>query len=191
MEEFYKGLNSNVSIEHYGMPKRSGRYPWGSGENPYHHGQSGPRSEMRRKKKIDKTARKDAKRYADAKMYYGEGAGTRRKLLKAELSNKMKDEHYKKAFDYYMQGADYEKSAHRAKRERRTRDTVKKVRTTTHKVESALGVTAIGVASVYYLSNREQINNAIRRYSGMAVNAYADQKRRKDVADFLRRNNIV
>ena len=25
------------SITHYGMPRRSGRYPWGSGENPYQH----------------------------------------------------------------------------------------------------------------------------------------------------------
>lgn len=24
---------------HYGMPRRSGRYPWGSGDNPYQHGQ--------------------------------------------------------------------------------------------------------------------------------------------------------
>ena len=23
------------SLEHYGMPRRSGRYPWGSGEDPY------------------------------------------------------------------------------------------------------------------------------------------------------------
>lgn len=22
---------------HYGMPRRSGRYPWGSGDNPYQH----------------------------------------------------------------------------------------------------------------------------------------------------------
>ena len=27
-------------IEHYGMPRRSGRYPWGSGENPYQRNQS-------------------------------------------------------------------------------------------------------------------------------------------------------
>ena len=26
------------SLEHYGMPRRSGRYPWGSGEDPYQHG---------------------------------------------------------------------------------------------------------------------------------------------------------
>ncbi len=25
-------------LKHYGMPRRSGRYPWGSGENPYQHG---------------------------------------------------------------------------------------------------------------------------------------------------------
>lgn len=25
------------SLEHYGMPRRSGRYPWGSGDNPYQH----------------------------------------------------------------------------------------------------------------------------------------------------------
>lgn len=25
-------------LMHYGMPRRSGRYPWGSGENPYQHG---------------------------------------------------------------------------------------------------------------------------------------------------------
>ena len=25
------------SLEHYGMPRRSGRCPWGSGEDPYQH----------------------------------------------------------------------------------------------------------------------------------------------------------
>ena len=25
-------------LEHYGMPRRSGRYPWGSGDTPYQHG---------------------------------------------------------------------------------------------------------------------------------------------------------
>ena len=30
---------SEDDIMHYGMPRRSGRYPWGSGDNPYQHGQ--------------------------------------------------------------------------------------------------------------------------------------------------------
>ena len=29
--------NDDDSIEHYGMPRRSGRYPWGSGKDPYQH----------------------------------------------------------------------------------------------------------------------------------------------------------
>jgi DNA-binding CsgD family transcriptional regulator len=29
----------NDILMHYGMPRRSGRYPWGSGDNPYQHGQ--------------------------------------------------------------------------------------------------------------------------------------------------------
>ena len=28
-------MDSGDSLEHYGMPRRSGRYPWGSGDNPY------------------------------------------------------------------------------------------------------------------------------------------------------------
>lgn len=34
----YIGTNDGSdSIAHYGMPRRSGRYPWGSGEDPYQH----------------------------------------------------------------------------------------------------------------------------------------------------------
>lgn len=34
----YYGVGSDEeAIKHYGMPKRSGRYPWGSGEDPYQH----------------------------------------------------------------------------------------------------------------------------------------------------------
>lgn len=31
-------MSDEEFLEHYGMPRRSGRYPWGSGENPYQHG---------------------------------------------------------------------------------------------------------------------------------------------------------
>lgn len=32
-----KRYNDSDEIYHYGVPKKSGRYPWGSGENPFHH----------------------------------------------------------------------------------------------------------------------------------------------------------
>lgn len=31
-------MSDGEYLEHYGMPRRSGRYPWGSGEDPYQHG---------------------------------------------------------------------------------------------------------------------------------------------------------
>ena len=34
----YYGIGSDESLEHYGMPRRSGRYPYGSGDDPYQHG---------------------------------------------------------------------------------------------------------------------------------------------------------
>ena len=34
----YLGCSENEeAIAHYGVKRRSGRYPWGSGENPYQH----------------------------------------------------------------------------------------------------------------------------------------------------------
>lgn len=40
MMSYYTGNDTDKSedeLEHYGMPRRSGRYPWGSGDNPYQH----------------------------------------------------------------------------------------------------------------------------------------------------------
>lgn len=37
-------LRRQNELMHFGIPKRSGRYPWGSGEDPYHHGADAPGS---------------------------------------------------------------------------------------------------------------------------------------------------
>ena len=34
-EEFLDQLDDEKILEHYGTPRHSGRYPWGSGDNPY------------------------------------------------------------------------------------------------------------------------------------------------------------
>lgn len=34
----YYGISAEEGLEHYGVPRRSGRYPWGSGDDPYQHG---------------------------------------------------------------------------------------------------------------------------------------------------------
>lgn len=35
--DYYEILDEQEYLAHYGMPRRSGRYPWGSGDNPYQH----------------------------------------------------------------------------------------------------------------------------------------------------------
>lgn len=36
-EEMKAVLDGTADLKHYGMPRRSGRYPWGSGDDPYQH----------------------------------------------------------------------------------------------------------------------------------------------------------
>lgn len=49
--------------------------------------------------KIRAQARKDAKRYSEAQLNYGQGAGTQRKLIDAELKEKLKDDIYRATFE--------------------------------------------------------------------------------------------
>ena len=58
-----------------------------------HYGVKGMKWGVRRR------ARRDAKEYTQAKMYYGEGAGNRRKLIKATVKARSKDPFYKSEFD--------------------------------------------------------------------------------------------
>lgn len=68
-----------------------------------HHGVKGMRWGVRKQRtpgvsrKTDRAARKDAKEFTQAKMYYGEGAGNRRKMIKAKVDQRSKDATYKKA----------------------------------------------------------------------------------------------
>lgn len=55
-------LQDKSDIMHFGIKRRSGRYPWGSGERPYQSSPSPPRNETpeqreERKQKVLKTAR--------------------------------------------------------------------------------------------------------------------------------------
>lgn len=35
--DIWEEVHPKTELYHYGMPRRSGRYPWGSGEDPYQH----------------------------------------------------------------------------------------------------------------------------------------------------------
>ena len=58
--------HSMLFFEHAGQPRRSGRYKWGSGENPYHHGQAIPRGERRAARNVEKYKEQYKKNVASA-----------------------------------------------------------------------------------------------------------------------------
>ena len=75
--------------------------------------------------KTNKEAKKDAEEFTRAKLFYGEGAGTRRKLIKAKVESKAKaNPSYKKAFDIHVEGTDLGKRASQAKSQRKRKDVV-------------------------------------------------------------------
>lgn len=72
---------------------------------------------------VRRKAKKDAKEYTKAKSFYGEGAGTRRKLIKQKVEYNSKNiPGYKEAFDHYVKNTDMSKRANQAVRERKVKD---------------------------------------------------------------------
>lgn len=133
--------------------------------------------------KLRRMARKDAKKYVDAKMYYGEGAGNRRKLLKADRSNLMKNKVYKDAFDEAVNNADYAKSASKARRDRKMANA--------GKIAGRIGKATLGVgiavATMYATAHASEISDFVSRSCKQIGNKVSELKLRKEVADILNR----
>ena len=106
---------------------------------------------IRYERGVARQAKKDAKKYVTAKMYYGEGAGIRRRHLGGELEKKMKDPLYKKYFENAVANTNTEKAVKRAKIERNVKNVVTK----------AAGPVAVTAAAVYYVKNKEKVDNAV------------------------------
>lgn len=108
-------------------------------------------------KSTDRAARKDAQEFSRAKMFYGDGAGTRRKLIKTQVeSRSKKDPAYKKAFDNHLQAQDLGVHGAKARGERRRKDVVNSTAKTARGVKNfmmkngapvTLGAAVIGAAA--------------------------------------------
>jgi hypothetical protein len=107
-------------------------------------------------RKVNREAKKDASEFARAKMFYGEGAGTRRKLIKAKVASNAKVKPgYQEAFDHHVANQDLGKHADRAISERRRKDAKASIGKTARGVNRTLNgpfaasLSAVAVASAY------------------------------------------
>jgi hypothetical protein len=94
-------------------------------------------------------ARADANEFAKARAYYGQGAGTRRKLIKAKVETRSQNQHYKKEFERVLSGQNAEKRSAQATRKRHRQDTKnyvgKQARSVHRSLTGGFGpVTAVG-----------------------------------------------
>lgn len=133
------------TLEHFGILGMK----WGHRKGP----DDGP------SKAMQKMAKKDAQRFIDAKMFYGQTAGTKRKLLKAELDKKKKTiPGYEDAFNVHLESVDRAKSAQKAVNTRTRIDSVQKGRSLVKKVLGVTGSLTVGVGTMVYYANKPQID---------------------------------
>lgn len=142
-------------------------------------------------RKQQRQAKKDAKEYARAKMFYGEGAGNRRKLIKAKVNERSKNADYKKAFEKAYAGQDMAKHATKAKHERRRKDAKNTAaKTARGLVQASVGnfrrASALAV-SVYMIGQYTGLNDVVAKKvkTTMAEVAsdYRAQRKAKEVMD--------
>ena len=142
----------------------------------YHYGVKGMKWGVR---KQTKQAKKDAKEFARAKMFYGEGAGNRRKLIKNTVAQRSKDPAYKKAFDEALAKQDMAKHVAKARGERKLRDIPKYV-----------GVGMTVATTAYALARKTGADKVVARYAKKTIsnisNSVKQAKGRRAVEQMLR-----
>ena len=142
----------------------------------YHFGIKGMKWGVRKTKS---EARKDAHEYARAKMFYGEGAGIRRKKIKAKVDTRSKKSRlYKKTFEKSLSKQNMDAHAKAATRERNIKDTTKTVTKTAKGLFNLVAGNAQKVASTalitYYIAKITGADKKISEIGSNIVNKGSD-----------------
>lgn len=168
----------------------------------YHFGVKGMKRGVRRaERNTRKQARKDAQETARSKMYYGEGAGVRRRNINSVVKQRSKDPTYKKAFDEEYSKQDMGKARRDAERQRKTTDRVEPVKTgigrgvkkavrAGTKAVTFAATTAAGVATSYYISHPDEAKQMVNNIAQKASNAINKARNVARGAQFLRKMGL-
>ena len=151
-----------IELQHHGILGMR----WGVRNEP------GMGGRARVDKKTTKMATKDAKRFAKAKMAYGEGAGVQRRHIKAEINAKMRDSNYKKSFNDALEMVNYAKATGQAKRWRAKETTKNQATRSTKAIARTLtGTSSIAAAGILYMQHKAAVDQFVK-------NAFNSIKRR-------------
>ena len=140
----------------------------------------------------DRTARKDAEEFARAKMFFGEGAGTRRKLINKTVEARSKnDPNYAKAFQKHLAAQDLSVHASKARSERAStdrKDRTKKragylARRFTGEMGTQAAFTAIAVGGVAFLASPK--GQSMMSNLASKTKNYLDNARNRQTEEFL------
>lgn len=85
---------------------------------------------------------RDALRFMEAKLDYGKGAGTKRKLINAELEQKFKDPGYKEAFNDALLNIDTDRILKKIEKRKEYENTYRGIKKTYRNTKRAVSFTA-------------------------------------------------
>ncbi len=158
----------------------------------------GVRKSDKTPRSTDRMARKDAQEAARAKMFYGEGAGTRRKLINKSVEDKKKrDPAYAKAFDRHLANQKLDVHASKAIKERGRADFKKRnkqrggavLRRVTGEPGTQAALVAATIAGGAFLS-RPQNRAMMKQKASSIINSAKVKRNAAKINYFLKKHGI-